>query len=169
MTFEIDSGVVTAARVEAENLAPPDGVVSESDRLARLQADAIVRLITVDHGFGTADPPFDLVQVVTVIGGDASGPAVSPQALELTADELSDRFPVDFVADADKAIDDHFDQQTIGVAVASIDDVRVDGDRAEIEMRLWCGSLCGVFLTYEAILGSAGWEIIGTTGPIAMS
>ena len=104
-----------------------------------------------------------------MIGGDTSGPAVSPRALELTADELSDRFPVDFVADADKAIADHFDQQTIGVAVASIDDVRVDGDWAEIEMRLWCGSVCGVFLIYEAILGYAGWEIIGTTGPIAMS
>ena len=58
---------------------------------------------------------------------------------------------------------------THSVAVASMDDVRFDGERAEIEMRLWCGSLCGVFLTYEAVLGSAGWEILGTTGPIAMS
>lgn len=168
VTFEIDDGVVTAAEIEGANVAPPDSVASEPDHRARLEADAIVRLITVDHGFGTGSPPFDLVQLATLIGGDASRP-VDPLALELTADELSDRFPVELVNDADATIADNFDNETIGMAVASIDDVRVDGERAEIEMRLWCGSLCAVFLTYEAELGSNGWEILGTTGPIAMS
>ena len=106
--------------------------------------------------------------MATLIGGDASRP-VDPLALELTADELSDRFPVELVSDADATIADNFDNETIGMAVASIEDVRIDGERAEIEMRLWCGSLCAVFLTYEAELGSTGWEILGTTGPIAMS
>ena len=168
VTFEIDAGVITAAEIEAANPAPPDTVASETERRARLEADAIIRLVTVDHGFATSEPPFDLVQVATLIGGDTSRP-VDLLALALTADELSDRFPVELVSDADTIIADHFDNQTIGIAVASIDDVRFDGERAEIEMRLWCGSLCGVFLTYEAVLGSAGWEIVGTTGPIAMS
>ena len=168
ITFEIDAGVITAAEFEAANLAPPDSVAPEAERRARLEADAIVRLVTIDHGFGTGNPPFDLVQLATLIGGDNLMP-VDPLALELTADELSERFPVELVSDADTIIADHFESQTIGIAVASIDDVRIDGERAEIEMQLWCGSLCAVFLTYQAELGSAGWEILGTTGPIAMS
>ena len=168
VTFEIDAGVVTAAKIEVANLGPPDSVASGTERRARLETAAIVRLVTVDHGFGSGNPPFDLVQVGTSIGGDTSRP-VDALALELTADELADRFPVEFVSDTDTTIADHFDSETMGVAVAAIDDVRIDGERAEIEMRLWCGTLCGVFLTYEAVLGSSGWEIVGTTGPIAMS
>jgi hypothetical protein len=147
-----------------------DGSIDAGDSvgLARLETAAIVRLVTVDHGFGSGSPPFDLVQVGTSVGGDTSRP-VEELALELTADTLADQFPVEFVSDIDATIAEHFDHETMGVAVAAIDDVRIDADRAEIEMRLWCGSLCGVFLTYEAVLGSSGWEIVGTTGPIAMS
>jgi hypothetical protein len=168
VTFEIDAGVVTAAEIEGANLAPPDSVAYGTERLARLETAAIVRLVTVDQGFGTGNAPFDLVQVGTAIGGDTARP-VDALALELIADTLADRFAVEFVSDTDATVAAHFDNQTMGVAVAAIDDVRIDADRAEIEMRLWCGSLCGVFLTYEAVLGSSGWEIIGTTGPIAMS
>jgi hypothetical protein len=168
LTLEIDEGVVTAAELEVANLSPPNSVGSGIERLARLEAAAIVRLVTVDHGFGGGNPPFDLVQVATPVGGDASRP-LEALALELTAGTLTGRFPVEFISDADATIAEHFDRQTTGVAVAAIDDVRIDADRAEIEMRLWCGSLCGVFLTYEALLGSSGWEIVGTTGPIMMS
>ena len=148
--------------------ASPGSVDSGTERLARLETAAIVQLVTVDHGFGSGSPPFDLIQVGTSIGGDTSRP-VDLLALEMTADALAGRFPVEFVSDTETTIAEHFDGETIGVAVAAINDVRIDDDRAEIEMQLWCGSLCGVFLTYEAVLGSSGWEIVGITGPIAMS
>lgn len=66
-------------------------------------------------------------------------------------------------------IDELFEQNTIGAAVESIEDLGIDGGGAEPDMRLWCGSLCGVFLTYGAVLTDTGWDIIGTTGPITMS
>ena len=55
------------------------------------------------------------------------------------------------------------------MAVVSVESLLILDDRAEVEMRLWCGSLCGVFLTYEAGSTDAGWEILDTTGPIAMA
>jgi hypothetical protein len=136
--------------------------------VAHLEADAIIRLVTVDHGFATENPPFELVQLATLIGGDTLKP-VDPLALGLATDELSGRSRVEPVSDADTIIANHIDNQTVGFAVVSIDDVRVHGERAEIEMQLLCGSVCAVFLTYEAALGSAGWQILGTTGGIAVS
>ncbi len=55
------------------------------------------------------------------------------------------------------------------MAVVSIERIEMLDDTAEVEMHLWCGSLCGVFLTYEAAHGESGWEILGTTEPIAVS
>ncbi len=55
------------------------------------------------------------------------------------------------------------------MAVVSVEDILLLDDRAEVELRLWCGSLCGVFLTYQAVPDDNGWNIVGTVGPIAMS
>jgi hypothetical protein len=76
---------------------------------------------------------------------------------------------VDCIPDAKAAIDRYFDGTSELVAVISVDDLRIEGERAEIDLALWCGSLCGTWLTYEAKLGPDGWEILGTTGPIAIS
>lgn len=167
VTFEIDDGVVTAASIEVAPADPAPDVSSEDDAQARLQADAIVRLVTVDHGFAAGSAPFEQILVANLVGGRATQP-VEPLALEIVSDELSAQAQVEFVIDADAAIEEHF-AQSAGVAVAVIDGVRIDGERAELDMRLWCGSLCGVFLSYEAVRGPAGWEITGTIGPIAMS
>ncbi len=56
-----------------------------------------------------------------------------------------------------------------GVAVVAVERVEVLGEQAEVELRLWCGSLCGVFLTYKAARAAGGWTITGTTGPGAVS
>ncbi len=41
--------------------------------------------------------------------------------------------------------------------------------QAEVELHLWCGSLCGVYLTYAAEQVDGQWVITGIVGPIAMS
>lgn len=136
--------------------------------LADLEADAIVRLVIVDNSFGPESDPFEIVNVGTLIGGDADRP-LEPRAHDLAAAALGGSAAVVFVDDVEGLIDDLFEQNTIGAAVASVEDLRIDGGRAELDMRLWCGSLCGVFLTYEAVLTDTGWDILGTTGPVAMS
>ena len=136
--------------------------------LADLEADAIVRLVTSDNSFGPEANPFDIVNVGTLIGGDADRP-VEPLVPDLTEAALAGSAEIVFVDDVEALIDDLFEQNVVGAAVASIEDLRIDGERAELDMRLWCGSLCGVFLTYEAVLTDTGWDILGTTGPIAIS
>ena len=136
--------------------------------LAELEAAAVVQLVTVDNGFGPGTSPFDLVNVSALIGGDPERP-LEPSAEDSIRAALSDSAEVVFVTDAGSMIADLFAGDATGITVASIEDLRIDDGRAELDMNLWCGSLCGVFLTYEAQLSDAGWQILGTVGPIAMS
>ena len=146
----------------------PPGDESRDDVLDDLEAAAIIRLVTVDNSFGPDTDPFDIINVGTLIGGDANQ-ALQPSARSQIATALEASAEILFIDDVEAVIDELFDQDTTGTAVASVEDRRIDGERAELDMRLWCGSLCGVFLTYEAELTDAGWEILGTTGPIAVS
>ena len=120
----------------------------------------------VDNSFGGGDP-FDRIEVARV-GGKAGEP-LGPLALESIAQSLEPVAKVKFIDDPEAAIQKYFDRSTTGVAVVTVDDVRIDFDRAEVDVGLWCGSLCGIWLTYEAELGPDGWEILGTTGPISIS
>jgi hypothetical protein len=103
-----------------------------------------------------------------VIGSDPARPLLGLD-LELIAEISSELGAVSFIASADTEVEELFDESPAGVAVVSVEDVLLLDDRAEVELRLWCGSLCGVFLTYEAVPDDSGWHIVGTTGPIAMS
>lgn len=168
VTFEIDDGLVISASIEAPNTSPPseDAVVEDPVR-ADLIAAAVKRLLTVDNSFGGRDVFADIL-VARVIGSDPDQ-ALQGLDLEMIAVALEELGNVRFVADADAEIDALFSAPPTGTAVVSVDRVLVLDDHAEVELRLWCGPLCGVFLTYEAVLDGAGWNITGTTGPIAIS
>ena len=63
-----------------------------------------------------------------------------------------------------------FDANQPGVAVVTVSAIRLEDGRAEVQMELWCGSLCGVYLTYEVVQVTDGtWEVTGPVGPIAIS
>jgi hypothetical protein len=145
-----------------------DGQGAEANDLADLQTAAIVRLLTTDNSFGADASPFTEIEIGSNIGGDANRP-LEPSTFENVTAALPSSVEVAVVADVEATIQRLFEQDQIRTAVASIEDLRINGSRAELDMRLWCGSLCGVFLTYEAEVGDIGWTILGTTGPIAMS
>ncbi len=167
VTFEIDDGIVTRASIEQPNTSSTDDAIAEDPARASLIADAVRRLLTVDNGFGGVDV-FDDLRIAAVIGADPDRPLHGLE-LEMIASTLSDLGLVRYVEDANAEIWTLFEASPAGVAVVSIEDLIVLDDRAEVEMRLWCGSLCGVFLTYEALPQDGGWEITGTIGPMAMS
>ena len=158
VTFEVDGGTVTAAAIEQPNTDPPI-VSGDSDR-AELIAAALERLLTVDNGFGGRDV-FDDIRVASQ--------NLEPLDLDFVIAALSRLGSVQVIDDAAVEIEALFDRPPVGVAVVSVERVELLDDRAEVELHLWCGSLCGVFLTYEAVPVDGGWEITGTTGPIAMS
>lgn len=168
VTFELDEGKVTAVTIETESGTSVDDGPPQDATLARLQAAAVVRIATTDNHFeGTADP-FEQIFVASEISGDPNSP-LEPLALEIIAAELFEHGEVLFIGKPESMIEDLFRQNSGGAAVVILEDVRIDGERAELDVRLWCGSLCAVMLTYEAELGEDGWRILGTAGPIAVS
>ena len=172
VTFEVDDNVVSGATIEEalpdSDPGPPTPIIGAES--ADLLSAAIVRIITEDNGFGGGDP-FQTVYVATLVSSDFSD--IDPLALEQVAAALQDRMSIEFIADVEGKITDLFslegDPGATMAAVVSVDDVRIDGLTAEIDVAMWCGSLCGVWLTYEAELVDGAWQILGTTGPIAMA
>ncbi len=163
VTLEIDDGTVTAAVIEQPHTDSPGDAIAEDSARAGLIAAAVKRLLTVDNGFGGVDV-FDDIRVAAVIGSDPGQP-LEGLALELIDEALSEFGGVRYIDDVDAEIEALFEESPAGVAVVSVDRILLLDDRAEVELRYWCGSVCAVFLTYEAVPDGNGWNIVGTTGP----
>jgi hypothetical protein len=175
VTFEVDDGVVTAAVIERESSTSPtgDGVV-EDQAQAELLAEAVLRLLTVDNTFGGGDPFADL-RIAMFIDDDPGRPLQGLE-LELIAAAVEGLGSVRFIDDAGALTRELFEaaspESVVSpeqVAVVTINDVLLLDDRAEVELSLWCGPLCGTYLTYEAVPSDGMWDITGTVGPIAVS
>jgi hypothetical protein len=171
VTFEIDDGIISEATIETEtgpaDTVPADGMIDDP-ALAQLQADAVLRLVTVDHSFESDRLPFDTVVVSSLIAGDSTR-RLEPLALELIAAGIEADAAVTFTQNPDTEIADLAASRTSGVAVVRIDDIRIDADQAEIDLGLWCGTACGVSLTYQGELDADRWTITDIVGPIAVS
>ena len=161
-----DDGQNTVESQDGPGETVPDDGVVEDAALARLQADAILRLVTIDHSFARDVFPFDTVVVSSQMATTPDRPLV-PLALELVAADLRPDVAVTFTEVPDVEIADFAARSAGRVAVVRIDDIRIDGTRAELDASMWCGTTCGVFLTYAAELAGGTWNITGPTGPVA--
>jgi hypothetical protein len=164
VTFEVDDGIVTVATIEEEFTPPADYGVEDAEKRAGLLASALLRLAIVDNGFGGQDV-FDDLRVLTTVDGEP----LTATDRDFIQAALAEVGSVTWIDDFEAEVAPLFDAPQTGVALLAIDRIELLDDRAEVEVRLWCGSLCGVFLTYEAAPSESGWEITGTVGPIAMS
>ena len=166
VTFEVDAGVVTAAQIEHPNTDPSDTVPPEDPARAQLIAAGLLRLITDDNTFGGQDV-FDDIRVARHLGSDGS--LLAPLDLELAAAVLAEYGTVTFIDGPRNRIEALFDQTPTGIAIVTVERLELLDDSAEIELSLWCGSLCGIYITYGAVPAADGWEITGPIGPIAVS
>lgn len=176
VTFEIDEGLVSMAFIEGEEGSgddseppPPGGggpALPEDPSRSQLLGAAISRMVKTDNSFGGGEP-FARIEIATGVGEPPSA-QLTELDRELIAAEIEDVARVEFVPSAEEAIEGYSGRNAM-VAVVSVGEFRIDDDRAEVDLALWCGDLCGVFLTYEAELVDGTWRIIGTTGPIAVS
>lgn len=173
VTFALEQSVVTGVNVEPpleDDRDPSTSIAPDDANAAAILAASVKQILTVDHSFGVGSPPpFDDVRVATAIGGTSGAPLAPLQLESIAAAVEATGATVEFTSDPRALIDELFDANQPGVAVVTVSSVDVDGDRAEVGMDLWCGSLCGVFLTYEAVLTDGAWTVTGPIGPIAVS
>ena len=173
VTLELDQGLVTVASIEQpfDDSSDPSQPLTQRQRAAaEVLAAAVWQLLTVDHGLGVdTPPPFTDVHVGNALGGSAGTP-LEPLQLERIAAVVNETgAPVHYVDDPDRLAAKLFNGAPPGVAVITIVALRLGATEAEVELHLWCGSLCGVYLTYAAEQVDGQWVITGIVGPIAMS
>lgn len=180
------SGCASQGAQPSTSSSPSTGTAAPTDDAGtevEVYAAVIRRLVTEDHTFGTGDPPFRRVYVVDGPIPDAgdpgavgapSGAAPEPFPSHVIAgivEELDDLPPVTFVADADRVRRGRRGMGGVrhdGVII-TLGPLEPRDGRIHVSTSLWCGGLCGQWLTYVLAEDDGRWEITGTTGPQAMS
>ena len=126
---------------------------------------ATMHLLRNDTTFGQGHM-FPTVLVVDHLKDGTPLTADQMSALSTAITRLSD---VRFISDQDDFITDDLRPTIEGAAIITLGPPVIDGNEATIDMEMWCGGLCGIWLTYALEVGDAGWEVVGTVGPIAVS
>ena len=105
-----------------------------------------------------------------ITGGKVHPVIHSPESSELpVAAAIEPLSPVRFIADPSEFI-----QQSVllpvipGSAIVTLGPLHFDRKGAKVGMNLWCGGICGIWLTYRVTEGPDGWTVVGTEGEIAI-
>lgn len=148
----------------------------EIDANAPLLAAALEELVTNDHTFGDGPPPFTdyLIQSVidpTAGSGRGLGSERSLSDAERAAIEeaISPFGPIRWIDDVDAEITENRTPADEGAAILGVGEPVIDGDTALVGVSLWCGGVCGTWLTYELELVDGTWQVTGIDGPVAVS
>ena len=154
--------VATACGTDSDATVSTSTTAPTTSHVDDLLAAAVVEIATKDNSFG-GRVVFDHLSI---------GATVDPPT-ETTLSAIEARLDgarIEAVDDPDALISTLVDEPpALGHAVVVIDAVRLSGHDAEVDLHLWCGTLCGVFLTYGATFDGTAWTITGPIGPVAVS
>ena len=157
------------------------GTAADSDRPAgdvpAVMAAAVQELITVDHTFGDGPPPFSRYLLLDAIdpsagsadtGDAASRPLTDSERSAIEA--VVSRFgPAQWVDDAEPYRTEDLRPTVEGAVIIGVGEPVFDPDGALVPVSLWCGGLCGTWLTYRVELVDDAWAVTDIEGPIAIS
>jgi hypothetical protein len=176
-----EAGGPAPPRSSGESGTPQSGIDPGNDRSVAIYSAVIRQLVTKDHTFGQGESPFEHVYVLDGVvprtGNVNQSFSTEPdrpfaddlkQAIEA---ELRDLPPIDFVTDRDSVLRGR--QGRGGVVnrgvIVSLGPIAPSGNRVEVANNLWCGGLCGQWLTYVVKRQHGRWRVTGTVGPVAIS
>lgn len=150
--------------------------ISNDDPGPALVAVALQELVTNDHTFGSGPPPFTEYLIQSNIDPSAGTGTGSGSVRALTEDErsaieavIAPFGPVQWINDPGEFRTDNLIPTIEGSAILGVGEPTIDGDRALVPVSLWCGGLCGTWLTYDVELIEGIWQVTGSNGPIAIS
>jgi hypothetical protein len=145
--------------------------------LPQLMGVALEELVTENHTFGEGQPPFTAYLVQSHLDPRAGSPdrdhgggrpltAAERAAIEDTIRPLG---PLRWIDDPDQWRTDDLRPTIDGAVILGVGEPTGDGDTALVPVSLWCGGLCGTWLTYRLTLVDGTWQVTGTEGPIAIA
>jgi hypothetical protein len=150
-------------------------VAVETEPTPGMMAAAVETLITRDHTFGAGPPPFTTYLIQSRTDPAAGDPTGAGGAARPLTD--SERAAIEAVVEPFgdvRWIDDPAEWRTTqleptieGAVILGVGEPSVDGGLVPVS--LWCGGLCGTWLTYRVEQTDGGWAVTGTEGPVAIS
>lgn len=176
-----DSESPPEPRVENQgNLSPKAHQDDADPRTVEIYAAVIRRLVTKDHTFGGAPSPFDHVFILDGLRQGAGDPSkgmgppdkrFSREIKEALKIELASLPPIDFISDPDSV---RVGRDLMGGVkkngvIVTVGPILGRGRNVKVPNSIWCGGLCGQWLTYRLTLRGGNWRIMGTVGPYAIS
>lgn len=164
---------VTRPRVETT-------LASDHDPSAGVMAAAIRRLTRRDHTFGPGSHRFVEYLVQSHVDSSAGNPtgtrAAGPAPRKLTDAEragieavVAPLGPTRFIDDPADGRTDDLRPTVDGSVILGVGEPLISDSTALVPVSLWCGGLCGTWLTYQLQLDHDVWRVTGTKGPIGIS
>lgn len=158
----------------AESISPAER------RTIEIYSVVLRRLVLKDHTFGRGRSPF---RQVYVLDGSVGSGSIMRQMWKIEKPfsddvrrgllaELRALPPITFISGAEakrmgkKGMETGLEGMGVILSVGSIDR---HVSRVEVSNSLWCGGLCGQWMTYVLERSEGRWKITGTTGPAAIS
>ena len=174
-----EAGAPTPPRSGGTPGTPQSGIDPAVDRSAAIYSAVVERLVREDHTFGRGESPFEHVYVIDGPVPRAGNPIQSftsepeepfPDDLKAAIEaELRDLPPVDFVSDRESVLREKPGRVINRGVIVSLGPIAPSGNRVRVANNLWCGALCGQWLTYVVERHADRWRVAGTVGPYAIS
>jgi hypothetical protein len=163
-SIDVTGTTVTVATGPVTTLPPPMGV-------------ALEELVTQNHTFAQGPPPFTEYLVQSHLDPYAGSPERdSGEGRPLSAAEraaIEDAIrpfgPLRWIEDPEQWRTDDLRPTIDGAVILGVGEPTIDGDTAFVPVSLWCGGLCGTWLTYLLSLVDDTWHVRGTEGPITIA
>jgi hypothetical protein len=151
------------------------GAPAESDAAA-VMAAALQRLVAQDNTFGPGHT-FTALLVLSSLDPAAgtaqsdAGPGRALTAAERTAIEasLAGLGPLRWIDDADEWRTTDLMPVIEGSAILGVGEPSFDSAGALVPVSLWCGGVCGIWLTMRLALREGAWVVVGTEGDFFIS
>lgn len=138
-----------------------DGTRSDS---AQLMAAALTHLISDQYGGGSSFSQY-LIETNSSVDGDDPRPLTDDE--RAAVEEAIFRFgPARWISDPEEWRTPNLTPRIEGSVIPSVGVPTFDEDRALVSVSTWCGSLCGMSLTYRIQEVGDEWHVTGIEGPI---
>ena len=172
------SAVLLLAACGGSDMTASTPATTPGDDSAEVMAAAVERLISRDHTFGEGAHRFGEYLILDRTDPSAGGAGEGPRgpSRPLTGAERAaiarvvEPFgPHRFIADAGAWRTDDLEPRIAGSAIVGVGEPEIGSGTALAPVSLWCGGLCGTWLTYRVDRTGGDWTVTRTEGPVAVS
>ena len=143
-----------------------------------MMAAALVELITENHGFGEGPSPFTVYLIqnridpsVVIVDAPTDDPIRPLTDTEMRAieDAVSEHGIVRWIDDPAEWQTPNLTPSIDGAAILGVGEPVVEDQSGLVPVSMWCGGVCGTWLTYRLDLINKAWMVTDIEGPIAIS